>query len=302
MSELSGEVEHGRGLMLGGALVMLLLSGVAVWAFAGEGEEDVGGGEAVAAAQSMGGGTAGEEGSGLGAGVELGVVTLAAKQAPSLGELSFEACDPQCRRVHLKELTSTEALLVVNVWATWCEPCLREMALFRELEGWGEKIRFAPIELLAARDEARYEVAMAAMPPTLVRLHDYTGGIVAGALREKGVFEEGKGGGVPQTLILDCEGRARVIYPREIVDVGALRDQIEALVAEMPACAARRQERERAAAAAREVAEKAEKAAAAESAAQKKKNSAVKDAKKCRPRCKAGLKCKEIAGGRFKCV
>jgi thiol-disulfide isomerase/thioredoxin len=302
MSEPSGEVDRGRGLIFGGAVAMLLLSGVAVWAFVGEGEVQ-GGGESVATVQAMGGGTAGEGGGGELDAAGAGVVTLGAKQAPSLGELSFEACDPQCRRVPLKELTSTEALLVVNVWATWCEPCLREMALFREVEGWGETIRFVPIELVAARDDQRYEAAVAAMPPTLLRLNDYTsGGIVARALREKEVFKEGQGGGVPQTLILDCEGRARVIYPREILEVEALRGQIAAVAAEMPACAARRQERERAAAAAREVAAKAAAAAAAESVAHQKKNSSVKDAKKCRPRCKAGLRCKEIAGGRFKCV
>jgi thiol-disulfide isomerase/thioredoxin len=68
--------------------------------------------------------------------------------------------------------------VVVNLWATWCEPCVREMPLLadaaRRFDG---QIQFVGIDISDARDSARAFVRKMGIP--YPNLFDVTGSIKA---------------------------------------------------------------------------------------------------------------------------
>jgi thiol-disulfide isomerase/thioredoxin len=88
--------------------------------------------------------------------------------------------------------------IVVNLWATWCQPCLREMPSLERLQ---EKLRDKLIVAAVSQDRGGEE----AVTPFLSKL----------ALHKATVFldpksEVGKAFGVrglPTTIVLDAEGR-----------------------------------------------------------------------------------------------
>jgi thiol-disulfide isomerase/thioredoxin len=60
--------------------------------------------------------------------------------------------DPQGREIHLSNLKAP--VLVVNLWATWCAPCIREMPTLARLQSaYAGKIIVAPISM--DKDELR---------------------------------------------------------------------------------------------------------------------------------------------------
>jgi thiol-disulfide isomerase/thioredoxin len=60
--------------------------------------------------------------------------------------------DPQGREIHLSDLKAP--VLVVNLWATWCAPCIREMPTLARLQAaYGSRIAVAPISM--DKDELR---------------------------------------------------------------------------------------------------------------------------------------------------
>lgn len=62
--------------------------------------------------------------------------------------------DPQGRQVHLDELKAP--VLVVNLWATWCAPCVREMPTLAKLQSaYAGKIVVAPVSMDGAKDREK---------------------------------------------------------------------------------------------------------------------------------------------------
>lgn len=60
--------------------------------------------------------------------------------------------DPQGREIHLADLKAP--VVVVNLWATWCAPCVREMPTLAKLQAaYAGKIIVAPISM--DKDELR---------------------------------------------------------------------------------------------------------------------------------------------------
>ncbi|SDG60397.1 TlpA family protein disulfide reductase [Epilithonimonas hungarica] len=46
-----------------------------------------------------------------------------------------------------KQFLSTDQLVVVNLWATWCQPCVEEMPMFLELQKEFPDVRFATLSI-----------------------------------------------------------------------------------------------------------------------------------------------------------
>ncbi len=133
----------------------------------------------------------------------------------------------------------TPAAKLVNLWATWCAPCVREIQMFRALSGgWRRDVRFVPIHIGAVEDRAKYrqlveEMPMAAEEPLIDASED----AVLGLLRATGLLEPGEG--IPITLLLDCRNELRWIHVGELADTVTLTARLATLRGELgsPRCA-----------------------------------------------------------------
>lgn len=137
-------------------------------------------------------------------------------------------------------LRGTPAVKVVNLWATWCKPCVRENQRFLQIsKGWRREVRFVPIHVGGIGDLAKYRSLVDEMPAAAVSpLVDGSGDAVQSLLRADRliVAEEG----IPITLVLDCRNDLRWMHVGELVDAAGLDAEISRLRAELgsPRCAA----------------------------------------------------------------
>lgn len=127
----------------------------------------------------------------------------------------------------------TPSVKLVNLWATWCAPCVREMQMFRALSGaWRRDVRFVPIHIGVVQDRAEYRRLVDQMPVAAEEpLIDASGDAVQGLLRATGLLEPGEG--IPITLLLDCRNELRWIHVGELADTVALSQRLATLRGEL---------------------------------------------------------------------
>ncbi|WP_143882950.1 TlpA family protein disulfide reductase [Chryseobacterium binzhouense] len=46
-----------------------------------------------------------------------------------------------------KEFLASDSISVINLWASWCEPCLKEMPVFKKLEKNNPTVKFATLSI-----------------------------------------------------------------------------------------------------------------------------------------------------------
>ena len=116
-------------------------------------------------------------------------------------------------------------VVIVNFWATWCEPCREEMP---SLERLRDKLAGRPFAVLAVNyGESREKVAtfleheMVSLPVVLDT--------------QKDVARDWNVGGLPMTFVVDAEGRVRysVFGVRDWSAAGAV-SLVERLMTEKP--------------------------------------------------------------------
>ena len=93
-------------------------------------------------------------------------------------------------------------VVVVNLWATWCAPCLAEMptlATLARAQAGRDDLLVLPISVDVPAQRAKAEAFIDAHAP-LPFYNDPTFQLP---------FEFGAGGGMPQTILLDRRGRVR---------------------------------------------------------------------------------------------
>lgn len=128
------------------------------------------------------------------------------------------------------------AVTIVNLWATWCEPCKEELPGFSELlarSAWGDEVRFTPI-LIDDKDPVWAHSKFASMMPRGSRFFvDPLQGAVVEALREPKLLQPDSG--LPVTLVYDCRQRARVVYTQRLssADFVKLEEIVESLRGEL---------------------------------------------------------------------
>ncbi|NYT66607.1 TlpA family protein disulfide reductase [Alcaligenaceae bacterium] len=88
--------------------------------------------------------------------------------------------------------------LVLNFWATWCPPCVKEMPDLQELHEKYPNIHMVGLAVDTANNVLKFSEKVSVNYPLLVAGH---GGI--GLMRDLG----NKKGGLPFTVLFDAQGR-----------------------------------------------------------------------------------------------
>ena len=160
--------------------------------------------------------------------------------------LSFEALRgkssvPVLEKLRLgsPEVLPEKTIHVVNLWATWCEPCRDEMpdfkAMFaRRAADWGAQVRFLPIQVKDESEPGKaYSDIERIMPAAPVKLADRALGNPLTTLLESDTDRTLFKGGLPVTLLLDCNRRVRwgafkQLNSGSLVDLERVVDQLRA--------------------------------------------------------------------------
>jgi cytochrome c biogenesis protein CcmG, thiol:disulfide interchange protein DsbE len=132
------------------------------------------------------------------------------------------AKDIDATPVDLKRLKGR--VVVVNFWATWCEPCRDELPALLRLK---EKLAGRPFELLTVNyGESAEKITQFLQRErlTLPALLD----------TQKEIAKDWKVGGLPMTFVVDAKGRVRYwVFGERAWDEGAPLALVEKLLAEV---------------------------------------------------------------------
>ena len=113
-------------------------------------------------------------------------------------------------------------VLLVNFWATWCTPCLKEMPM---LDGLHERLGPAGLDIVGiALDDVQRAREFAAKLGI-----DYTILVGAGDVMATGLAWGNQAGLLPYTVLVDRDGIVRWTFLGELEEA-ALVTQIEALL------------------------------------------------------------------------
>ena len=131
--------------------------------------------------------------------------------------------DLEGRTVDLRELKGR--VVVVNFWATWCDPCREEMPSFERLR---ERLKGQPFEVLTVNyGEGRERIQQ------FLDRHRLTLPVLLDP--EKQAAAAWRAGGLPMTFIVDARGRVRYsAFGESDWSAGEPLRVVEALVAEVP--------------------------------------------------------------------
>jgi len=142
-------------------------------------------------------------------------------------------------RLGSPQVLPSRTIHIVNLWATWCDPCLAELPEFKSMftrhREW-DNVRFVPIQIKDHTDPLRsYHDYAGVMPPAPLRLADRT---MSDALASTLAAGDNGGlyrGNLPVTLVLDCNRRVRWAKFEQLgeADFAALEPLIDQLRAEL---------------------------------------------------------------------
>lgn len=241
-----------RKVILSGAGLVAAFGGLALWSLLGDAVDMPGGSstkieaEAKANDPSKAGSTADTDTAAPAAPpepqpIEQGRLLESSKEIPGLLVHLFQRIRPEGSATFtaLRNVLPVRGVTVINVWATYCEPCKREFPGFRELQkGWGNNVRFVPIQL--GDGEARELQAI--MPEAPDMLVDYMPGGAVQAELEK-VGELPRNAPIPITMLLDCRQELRWVKQGEVTDMKEFDDAVKVLSEELrtPRCAVKTQ-------------------------------------------------------------
>jgi thiol-disulfide isomerase/thioredoxin len=127
------------------------------------------------------------------------------------------------RRVDLRDMRGR--VVLVNFWATWCEPCRDEMPSIQRLR---DRLKGRPFEVLLVN----FGEGAARIGPFLTKL-----GISMPVLLdpEKDAAAAWKAGGLPMTFLVDANGKVRYSALGDADwNAGEFARAVEKLVAEVP--------------------------------------------------------------------
>lgn len=138
--------------------------------------------------------------------------------APQLPDLDLAGLREEDDEVTLSDL---DGPTVINLWASWCDPCRREMPVLEEFhQRHGDRVAVLGIDYLDPRREEALRLARSTGVSYQLVVDpdgDLNGGSGIGTIK-----------GLPLVLLVDADGRVQHRRFGEITDV----DQLEDLVTE----------------------------------------------------------------------
>jgi len=144
--------------------------------------------------------------------VLLGGRSVAAQPAGNDAAALFSRSFPNQAGQDVAMSSYLGAPVLINFWATWCPPCVKEMPDLDELSRRHPDVRFVGLAVDTAVNVEKFQRKVQVDYPLLITGH---GGI--SLMRELG----NKTGGLPYTLVFDARGRVLKQYlgqidPKEI--------------------------------------------------------------------------------------
>lgn len=155
------------------------------------------------------------------------------EEPPLLIELrSYENGKTSYLRLGTKEALPSREVTVMNLWATWCKPCVSELPVFKALferhPDWKGKAAFLPV---LTEDPSPTEIAFrdfkGLMPPLRGFLVEFGG--FTDSLKKKQLWR----GDLPVTFVVGCRQKIRWARFGEID--GPALEELEATVAKLMA-------------------------------------------------------------------
>jgi len=151
----------------------------------------------------------------------LATVVVAAMALPDLATASAEGVLAEVRR-------PGASAVVVNLWATWCQPCREEfpdiVRLSREYRDRGLRVIFVSTDFVADRDQARkFLAAQGASGPSFIKEGGSDMAFIDG-------LDPRWSGIIPTTLVFDGRGRARWLREGK-TDYATLKASIDEILA-----------------------------------------------------------------------
>ena len=154
----------------------------------------------------------------LGSAAETQIKPWAGKETPALAGQDLGG-----RRVDLRDLRGR--VVLINFWATWCEPCREEMPSLERLRAKLTGRSFEVITVNYGEGEPRVSAFLRKEGIKLPVLLD----------PEKETARAWNAGGLPMTFLVDARGRVRYsAFGESDWSVGEPFRVVESLVAEVP--------------------------------------------------------------------
>lgn len=149
-------------------------------------------------------------------------------------------------KTQLKHAIAPRKVTVVNLWATWCQPCIHELPFLKEvfrIQGWDD-VKFVPLLVFDPKpSRAAFRDNAAKMPPFdhFLADRDLSSGPKAALIADKRLPEKFD---LPVTILFDCQRKIHKIYREAfntpakfeefVQDVEALRDKLDSSACRPP--------------------------------------------------------------------
>lgn len=123
-------------------------------------------------------------------------------------------------------------VMLVNLWAIWCGPCVQEMPAFEELQQKYQDKNFEVVGLNIGGEDSDEESADAIKSFAEKKKIDYHLAYSDAKLTND-FMKISKQGGIPQSFLIDREGRLRgVFFGTNANIISKIRESIEKVVVE----------------------------------------------------------------------